>query len=42
MNTYIYDKEATKHFLQMFYYIWENESMVRDIKEELEQIRKVK
>ncbi|QGU95455.1 hypothetical protein GOM49_10460 [Clostridium bovifaecis] len=37
MNTCVHGKEATEHFLQMFDSIWENESIVQDIKKEVLQ-----
>ncbi len=40
MNTCMYGKEYTKHFLQMFDRIWEDDSIVEDVKEKvLEQMQ---
>ena len=43
MNTCMYDKNYTEHFLQMFDDIWEGEIITEDLKEKvLEQNFKVK
>ena len=40
MNTCMYGKEYTKHFLQMFDRIWEDDSLVEDVKDKvLEQMK---
>lgn len=40
MNTCMYGKEYTQHFLQMFDRVWEDESLVEDVKEKvLEQMQ---
>ncbi|WP_129597593.1 helicase-related protein [Anaerophilus nitritogenes] len=35
MNTCVYGKEATQHFLQMFEDIWENDTVVEDVKDQV-------